>query len=243
MWLPRIIAKARLLESGALPAEYADRFCHPTGVDAQFLRFFELKQEDVSRASAERMSRSLHGSASCRLRVPRSFHSGTSSRQIWVVPAFPWRSASRSHSPPPTNTWNPQNSVRCSRLSKPMKVERRRISPKRDCSELTGTRLSARMKAHPGVPRQPPTKYDAQKRKQGRNPRRRWGAYACAPQTPAIRNALHCFAIPGTHSDEQSEFRLRHFPTLKATTLAILSRNTLLWDYLLRNSKHCAICT
>jgi Domain of unknown function (DUF5069) len=51
MWLPRIIAKARLLESGALPAEYADRFCHPTGVDAQFLRFFELKQEDVKRAS------------------------------------------------------------------------------------------------------------------------------------------------------------------------------------------------
>ena len=51
MWLPRIIAKARLLESDALPVEYADRFCHPTGVDAQFLRFFELKQEDVNQAS------------------------------------------------------------------------------------------------------------------------------------------------------------------------------------------------
>ena len=51
MWLPRIIAKARLIESGALPAEYAARFCHPTGVDAQFLAFFELEKEDVVRAS------------------------------------------------------------------------------------------------------------------------------------------------------------------------------------------------
>src|SRR5262245_16870457 len=51
MWLPRIIAKARLIESGALPAEYAARFCHPTGVDAQFLRFFELEKEDIIRAS------------------------------------------------------------------------------------------------------------------------------------------------------------------------------------------------
>jgi hypothetical protein len=51
MWLPRIIAKARLIESGALPAEYAARFCHPTGVDAQFLRFFELQKEDIIRAS------------------------------------------------------------------------------------------------------------------------------------------------------------------------------------------------
>lgn len=51
MWLPRIIAKARLIESGGLPPEYADRFCHPTGVDAQFLRFFELQKEDVLRAS------------------------------------------------------------------------------------------------------------------------------------------------------------------------------------------------
>jgi Domain of unknown function (DUF5069) len=51
MWLPRIIAKARLIESGALPAEYAARFCHPTGVDAQFLQFFKLHKEDVIRAS------------------------------------------------------------------------------------------------------------------------------------------------------------------------------------------------
>jgi hypothetical protein len=51
MWLPRIVAKARLLESGALPAEYAARFCHPTGVDARFLNFFGLKKEDVLLAS------------------------------------------------------------------------------------------------------------------------------------------------------------------------------------------------
>ena len=51
MWLPRIIAKARLIQSGALPAEYETRFCSPTGVDAQFLSFFGLKKEDVLSAS------------------------------------------------------------------------------------------------------------------------------------------------------------------------------------------------
>jgi hypothetical protein len=51
MWLPRIIAKARLIESSVLPAAYADRFCHPTGVDAQFLRFFELEKEDILKAA------------------------------------------------------------------------------------------------------------------------------------------------------------------------------------------------
>jgi hypothetical protein len=51
MWLPRIIAKARLLQSGALPSEYEARFCHPAGVDAQFLNFFGLKKEDVILAS------------------------------------------------------------------------------------------------------------------------------------------------------------------------------------------------
>ena len=51
MWLPRIIAKARLLQSGALPSEYGDRFCHPTGVDAQFLNFFGLEKEDILSAS------------------------------------------------------------------------------------------------------------------------------------------------------------------------------------------------
>jgi hypothetical protein len=42
IWLPRIIAKARLLLAGRLPADYAERFCHPTGVDGQFLSFFGL---------------------------------------------------------------------------------------------------------------------------------------------------------------------------------------------------------
>jgi hypothetical protein len=51
MWLPRIIAKARLLQNGALPSEYEARFCHPTGVDAQFLNFFALTKEDVLLAS------------------------------------------------------------------------------------------------------------------------------------------------------------------------------------------------
>ena len=47
IWLPRIIAKARLLATGALPEEYAQRFCHPSGVDAQFLAFFHLTRDDV----------------------------------------------------------------------------------------------------------------------------------------------------------------------------------------------------
>lgn len=51
MWLPRIVAKARRLQSGELPPEYADRFCHPTGVDSQFLRFFELTQAAIVTAS------------------------------------------------------------------------------------------------------------------------------------------------------------------------------------------------
>ena len=51
MWLPRIIAKARLIQSGALPSEYEVRFCHPTGVNAQFLSFFGLKKEDALSAS------------------------------------------------------------------------------------------------------------------------------------------------------------------------------------------------
>lgn len=52
VWLPRIIAKARLLRSGRLPEEYASRFCHPTGVDWQFLSFFGLNRDAVSQAAA-----------------------------------------------------------------------------------------------------------------------------------------------------------------------------------------------
>lgn len=51
MWLPRIVAKARLLQHGQLPSEYADRFCHPTGVDSLFLKFFNIDQAELISAS------------------------------------------------------------------------------------------------------------------------------------------------------------------------------------------------
>lgn len=53
MWLPRIITKARLLESGTLPSEYEARFCHSTGVDAQFLKFFGLEKEEILAVSRQ----------------------------------------------------------------------------------------------------------------------------------------------------------------------------------------------
>jgi len=46
-WLPRILARARLVKHGALPPEYEARFCHPTGVDGYFLSHFGLTREDV----------------------------------------------------------------------------------------------------------------------------------------------------------------------------------------------------
>jgi len=51
VWLPRIIAKARLVSSGSLPDEFVQRFCHPSGVDGQFLAFFLLTKEEVIAAS------------------------------------------------------------------------------------------------------------------------------------------------------------------------------------------------
>lgn len=47
VWLPRIIGKARLLSQNTLPPEYAARFCHPSGVDGQFLAFFALTREEL----------------------------------------------------------------------------------------------------------------------------------------------------------------------------------------------------
>lgn len=47
MWLPRLLAKARLLQSEKLPADYAARFCSPGGVDDQFLHFFGLSKEAI----------------------------------------------------------------------------------------------------------------------------------------------------------------------------------------------------
>lgn len=52
MWLPRIMAKARLLKRGELPPEYETRFCHPQGVDGQFLAHFGLTRDDIVSAAA-----------------------------------------------------------------------------------------------------------------------------------------------------------------------------------------------
>ena len=51
VWLPRILSKARLLQDGALPANYEARFCHPTGVDGLFLSHFGLNREDIIAAA------------------------------------------------------------------------------------------------------------------------------------------------------------------------------------------------
>jgi hypothetical protein len=53
VWLARIVAKARLLQRGELPPGYAERFCHPTGVDRQFLSFFGLTQEEIVATAAQ----------------------------------------------------------------------------------------------------------------------------------------------------------------------------------------------
>ena len=51
IWLPRILVKARLLQRGELPTEYGARFCHPTGVDMQFLEHLGLSREDILAAA------------------------------------------------------------------------------------------------------------------------------------------------------------------------------------------------
>jgi hypothetical protein len=53
IWLPRILAKARLLQRGELPPAYAERFCHPTGVDSVFLNHFHLNREDILAAAGK----------------------------------------------------------------------------------------------------------------------------------------------------------------------------------------------
>lgn len=50
VWLARIVSKARLFKAQALPEEYANRFCHPTGVDHQFLTFFGLDRDSLLEA-------------------------------------------------------------------------------------------------------------------------------------------------------------------------------------------------
>jgi hypothetical protein len=51
IWLARIIAKARMIESGELPQEYAVRFCGAGGVDSNFIDFFALTREDIVAAA------------------------------------------------------------------------------------------------------------------------------------------------------------------------------------------------
>lgn len=53
VWLPRILAKARLWQRGELPPAYAERFCHPSGVDAIFLNHFKLNRDDLLLAAAK----------------------------------------------------------------------------------------------------------------------------------------------------------------------------------------------
>jgi len=52
VWLPRILAKARSLQAGTLPPDYAARFCHPGGVDGAFLAHFNFTREDILAAAA-----------------------------------------------------------------------------------------------------------------------------------------------------------------------------------------------
>lgn len=51
-WLPRIVAKARALQAGELPADYAARFANPVAVDGHFLYFFGLTKEELLAAVA-----------------------------------------------------------------------------------------------------------------------------------------------------------------------------------------------
>lgn len=53
VWLPRILAKARAIQAGQLPDEYAIRFGAPDGVDGQFLGFFRLTKEQIAAVAAQ----------------------------------------------------------------------------------------------------------------------------------------------------------------------------------------------
>lgn len=47
VWLPRLLAKARHLQRGELPPDYAARFCHSTGVDGHFMAHFDLSRDEL----------------------------------------------------------------------------------------------------------------------------------------------------------------------------------------------------
>jgi hypothetical protein len=52
VWLPRILAKARLFQAGRLPQDYAANLCSPGKTDSFFMAHFELSREDVLAAAA-----------------------------------------------------------------------------------------------------------------------------------------------------------------------------------------------
>ena len=47
VWLPRFLAKARLLLADRLPPDYVERFGHPEGVDGHFFHFFGVTHEQM----------------------------------------------------------------------------------------------------------------------------------------------------------------------------------------------------
>lgn len=51
LWLPRLLAKARLYNSGTLPEENLRPFCHPSATDGEFLKAFQLTKEDILQAA------------------------------------------------------------------------------------------------------------------------------------------------------------------------------------------------
>ena len=52
IFLARIVAKARALNDGTLPEEYAVRFCAPDSVDGLFIAFFGLSRAQIQAAAA-----------------------------------------------------------------------------------------------------------------------------------------------------------------------------------------------
>jgi hypothetical protein len=53
VFLARIIAKARALKAGVLPADYAVRFGAPDSVDGLFLEFFGLTTQQITHAAEQ----------------------------------------------------------------------------------------------------------------------------------------------------------------------------------------------
>ena len=51
VWLPRILAKARLFQAGQLPPDYAANLCAPGRTDSVFMQHFGLSREEVLTAA------------------------------------------------------------------------------------------------------------------------------------------------------------------------------------------------